>query len=598
MNELTENNFLPAEDAPTPAPIHILLIEDNKNEARYTIEVLRRSMDRDHHVDHLTTLGDALDWLNEHQPTVILLDMSLPDGEGLENVLAVQAVAPQTPVIILTNQDDVKLEGESFNAGAQDYILKNEIHGKSLMRALRHAIERTRILGRLRKAHALEKYLTFHDALTGLPNRQLFLDRLQIGLIKAHRNEEIVGILLLDLHGFKRINDALGHGVGDELLKNIGDRIKSHIRESDTLARLSGDEFAIILEKLSKEQDVVSVARKILNCFSRPVVLRNEEFFLSASVGISVYPGDGNDAESLIQHAGIARTRAKAQGKNNFQLYNLSMDAWATRHLALENRLYRAVENEELRLFYQPIISLPHCNVVSMEALLRWQHPQYGLLSPDKFIPLAEESGLIGPIGDWVLQRACEQNVLLQADGFPPIRVAVNLAAQQFRDNDLHEKVLMILEKTGLAPENLGLEITESNIMQDVEYSIKALELLKDIGVEVSIDDFGTGYSSLSYLKRFPIDVLKIDRSFINGIPEDHNDKSITSAIIFLAHNLGLQVLAEGVESRRQLSFLKSMRCNEAQGYFFSRPLAFDDLQRFLQKYKSEAGARVVENPV
>ncbi|MEL6820515.1 MAG: bifunctional diguanylate cyclase/phosphodiesterase, partial [Calditrichota bacterium] len=418
-------------------------------------------------------------------------------------------------------------------------------------------------------------------------NRQLFQDRLDQILKQAIRREKMVSILSIDLDGFKRINDTLGHRIGDHILKIMSQRLKSCIRKSDTVARQGGDEFIIILNEIGNEKHAITVAKKILTSLVEPINIDHHICRLTCSIGISLYPSDGQTASNLVKHAEIAMHRAKKQGRNTYQLYNLSMDAEALERLELENNLHTAIERREFKLLYQPKLNLTNGRIEGVEALIRWNHPTLGRISPNKFIPLAEETGLIEQLGEWVLHSACIHAKTLIQEGFPGIRFSVNLSNKQFRNKHLHEMIEQILNKTGLPPEHLGLEITESSVMKDVSYTIKVLRKLKEKGIKIFIDDFGTGYSSLGYLKKLPIDVLKIDRSFLEGVPEDKENKSISSAIIFLAHNLGMQVVAEGVETPRQLSFLRSMRCNYIQGFLFSKPLDFEDLKLLLKEYRN-----------
>ena len=375
------------------------------------------------------------------------------------------------------------------------------------------------------------------------------------------------------MDGFKRINDTLGHGIGDLLLKSVAKRLKTTVRQVDTVARLGGDEFTIVLLEINHAQDAKDVAQKILKVISQPYKIEEHELFVTASVGISTYPDDGSDIESLIRKADIAMYRAKGQGKNNYQVYNLSMDAKFFERLTLENSLRKAVENEELVAYYQPQVDLRTGEITGVEALVRWQHQKFGLVPPDKFIPLAEETGVILEIDEWMMKTACRQIKNWEREGIANIRVAVNLSTRQFRQKNLSEKVAQILNDSAVQPGNLCLEITENEVMQNIETTVEILQALKKIGVLLSLDDFGTGYSSLSYLKRFPIDILKIDRTFVSGIPSDRDDTAISTAIVVLAHSMELRVIAEGVEESEQIAFLQSLQCDEIQGFYFSRPL-------------------------
>ncbi|MFZ5640685.1 MAG: EAL domain-containing protein, partial [Bacillota bacterium] len=427
---------------------------------------------------------------------------------------------------------------------------------------------------------------TYHDPLTGLPNRILFNDRLALALVQAQPNQDMLAVLFLDLDRFKIVNDMLGHAVGDRVLKEVAGRIKECLQKSDTIARLGGDEFTILLPRISHEEDAAKVAQKIIQAFQLPWMLGNQEFHITVSVGIALYPNDGDDAESLLKHADTAMCRAKDQGRNNYQLYTPAMNAKIMERLTMENSLRYALKRNEFTVFYQPQVNTASGQITGMEALVRWLHPDRGLVGPVEFIPLAEDTGLIIPIGEWVLHTACAQNKAWQESGLQPVRVTVNISACQFQQQNLVNTVAQALKQTGLDPQWLELEITESALMQDLDFTIKVLQDLRDMGVRISVDDFGTGYSSLNYLKRFPIHTLKIDRSFVRDITDNPEDAAIVSAIIVLAHNLNLNLIAEGVETPDQLAFLKHCRCCEMQGYLFSKPLPAGEFEKLLRHGK------------
>lgn len=436
-----------------------------------------------------------------------------------------------------------------------------------------------RVIERKRAEERLQ-YLAHYDGLTGLPNRLLYFDRLDQALAWAHRNDQMVVVLLLDLDRFKVINDTLGHDVGDGLLQAVAERITACVREGDTVARLGGDEFVLLLTNMVRDRDVSRIAQKVLDSVEKPIVSEGRELFVTGSIGISRYPYDGKDAQALLKNADTAMYRAKEQGKNNFQMYSPDLDARAVERLGLESSLRHALEREEFLLHYQPRVNLRSGRMTGMEALLRWQHPELGLVSPDEFIPLLEETGLIVPVGEWVLRTACRQNKAWQQAGFPPLRVAVNLSVRQFK-RGLPNKVGRLLKETGLEPRWLALEITESILMEYRESAVALLNELNAMGIRLVIDDFGTGYSSLSYLKRFPIHSLKIDRSFVRDIPDDTGDMAIARSVIGMAHSLNMTVTAEGVETKEQIDFLHAQNCDRVQGHYFSRPLpvtAFTDL--------------------
>ena len=425
-------------------------------------------------------------------------------------------------------------------------------------------------------------FLANHDALTGLPNRTLLQERIEHALKRVQRDHGRLAILFIDLDRFKVINDTLGHHAGDMLLQTAAERLQHCLRDSDTIARQGGDEFVVLIENFSDTQYLGNVARKIMHALEQPFFLMGQELFVSASIGISAYPEDGTDLHTLLKNADVAMYRAKERGKNTFQFYASESNVHSFERLALENSLRRALERNEFVLHYQPKVDLATNELVGAEALIRWNHPDLGLVHPAQFIPLAEETGLIVPIGAWVLREACRQNRAWQEAGMPLIGVAVNLSAHQFRDEGLRQTIAEALGTSGLPPAYLELEITESMIMQNAERAIEILQRFRDMGTLVSIDDFGTGYSSLGYLKSFPIDSLKIDRSFVRDVPSDSDDVAITQAIIAMAHSLNLKVIAEGVENDEQLDFLREQGCDQVQGYLMSPPVSALEFEQLL----------------
>ncbi|MDP2829414.1 MAG: EAL domain-containing protein [Sulfuricellaceae bacterium] len=438
-------------------------------------------------------------------------------------------------------------------------------------------------LSEKKQAEAHLHHLAYYDALTELPNRLLLEERMKQVLAAASNNNSLVAVLHLDLDRFKTINDTLGHPFGDKLLQAVAERLAGRIRSSDTIARFSGDEFAVVLADVGSQDNAKLVAGNILEAMSKPFNLEENEVFITSSIGVAFYPVDADNMDDLIRNADTAMSHAKAQGGNGYRLYGAEMNALLSQRLALENGLRHALERGEFVLHYQPQISLLNSRIIGMEALLRWQHPERGLVSPGEFIPVLEETGLIVPVGEWVLRTACAQNSAWLAAGLPPMRVAVNLSAHQFRQSNLVDVVCLALEDSGLEPELLEMEVTESIMIQDVHTTITTLNQLHVIGIQISIDDFGTGYSSLSYLKRLPISKIKIDQSFVRDICTDPDDAAIADAVISLGHSLKMQVIAEGVETLEQLDYLRAHGCDEMQGYYFSRPLpaeAFAELVR------------------
>lgn len=441
------------------------------------------------------------------------------------------------------------------------------------------------------------RFLAYYDNLTRLPNRTFSTELLTRALTYAKRYNTVMAVLFIDLDAFKRINDTLGHSTGDELLKAVAERLVKSVRKSDyvsrpenkdadevtnTVSRLGGDEFIVMLTEISHDYDASIVARRILHDLTKPFMLSGHEVFISASIGISLYPTDGQDVDTLLRNADIAMYHAKEQGKNNFQFYTDSMNATALDRLHLENEMRKALEHNEFQLYFQPKVRIENEELIGMEALLRWNHPKRGLLPPAEFIPLAEETGLIVPIGEWVLRTACEQGKAWQAEGFPPLAISVNISQRQFEQDLFLESVLDTLGSTNLPPHFLELEITESLIMHDPEKVIAMLGELKNSGIMISIDDFGTGYSSLEYLRRLPLDALKIDRSFITHAVSNPDDAAIARAVIAMAHSLNLKVIAEGVENNDQLEFLRGLDCDEAQGFLFGKPVPADECARLM----------------
>lgn len=449
-----------------------------------------------------------------------------------------------------------------------------------------------------KRAEEQINYLAYNDTLTDLPNRHSFKNFLSQALAHVQRHNRPLATLHLGLDRFKHINETLGHNLGDLLLKAVAERLVHGVRRSDIIARLNtdglatavarleGDEFTILLTEVTDVQDAAKVAQRILEIFSYPFMLDIHEVFITASIGIAVFPFDGEDADTLLKNANAAMHHAKNQGRNNYQFYTQSMNSTAVEKLLLENNLRRALDRHQFLVYYQPQLDIHTGNITGMEALIRWQHPEKGLVAPGAFISLAEETGLIVPIGEWVLRTACAQNRAWQAAGFSPIQVSVNLSSSQFRQETLIKTISEVLHDTGLEPRYLVLELTESNLMKDAEATITMLHELKSMGLQLAIDDFGTGYSSLNYLKRFPLDTLKVDRSFVKNVTSDPDNAAITKAIIVLAHSLNLEVIAEGVETEKELVFLSSQNCDGIQGFFFSPPVPAELITQMLKERK------------
>jgi diguanylate cyclase (GGDEF)-like protein/PAS domain S-box-containing protein len=674
----------------------VLLIEDNHGDARLLREMFRDGGAYNTKLTHVASMSDAETQLAVPVVDVILLDLGLPDAQGLGAVRRAHAAAPKVPLVVLTGLDDDTIALQALQEGAQDYLVKGQLDTRGLLRALRYAIERktmeeallaekeraqitldsigdavictnvancitflnvvaermtgwswkeaagrplpevfqrvdaasrappsipppgrsrtssrppsssailvrrdgveipiegsvapindragqatgavivfrdvsaTRAMS-LQMTHAAE-----HDFLTGLPNRMLLNDRIKQAIVIAKRHETRVAVLFLDLDGFKHINDSLGHSIGDKLLQSIGKRLVDCGRAADTVSRQGGDEFVVLLSEVQHSEDAAVAASRMLTAVAEAHSIDDHELHVTTSIGVSVYPDDGDDAEALIKNADTAMYQAKENGRHSYQYFKPAMNARAVERQSIEEGLRRALERNEFSLHYQPKVDVQTGAIAGAEALLRWTHPTRGPVCPAQFIPVAEECGLILPIGRWVLRRACEQAQAWIRAGLVPATMAVNVSAKQFRGDSFLKDLLATLEESGLDPGLLELELTESVLMKHAESAASILGTLRDNGVQVAVDDFGTGYSSLSYLRKFPIDALKIDQSFVGRIGLAADDASIVTAVIGMARNLKLRVVAEGVETLEQAEFLRTQACDQAQGYYFSRPV-------------------------
>jgi len=557
--------------------LRLLLLEPDDVAATALMALVQGATARPIQTTVAKTLSQALACLHDQTVDAIIAELNLPDSTPEAGLKQLVATAPHTPVVVLVNNDNDAFALESLKLGAQDSLAKGRADGALVLKTLRYAIER-------KESDQHLTYLSHYDRLTGLANRELFRDRLHQAMTRAERSGQVIALLFLDLDRFKAVNDTLGHLAGDELLIEVAGRLKKSVRRSDTIARLGGDEFTVILEGLEDPIDAEVVCAKILKSLSEPVQIRNQEIYVTTSIGVTFFPADDVDINGLLRNADAAMYRAKEEGRNRYNLFTADINARAVNRMAIESALRHALERQEFHLCYQPKVCVQTGVVLGAEALIRWDNPQRGTVSPLEFIPVAEDTGLIVPIGEWVLRRACADMRKWHAAGFEHVSVAVNLSARQFRHGELVSVVAKILVDTGISPRQLELEITESLLMDDTEASQLALRALKALGTSIFLDDFGTGYSSLAYLKKFPLDGLKIDRSFINDLPGDTDDEAITSAILALSKALRLGVVAEGVETREQFNFLRDAGCQVAQGYLFSRPLVFTDFLSWLQR--------------
>jgi diguanylate cyclase (GGDEF)-like protein len=551
----------------------LLLVEDNLHDADFLAASLRRHDVRDLELCHVTSIRDAVHQLHMQRFDVVLLDLHLPDGSGMECVDAIQETESSVPVVVLSGQDDEDFALSLLNKGVQDYLVKWDGETRGILRAIRYAVERKRSELRL-------NYLAQYDSLTEIPNRQYFQEQLERATARAQRECRKVALFFLDLDQFKIVNDTLGHDAGDRLLREMAVRLRHSIRAGDVLARLGGDEFAVLLEGLSGALEAETIAKAILEVIAEPFLIDGREIIVTTSIGITIYPNDNSNVATLLKNADIAMYQAKEQGRNNFKFFTEHMHAELLEYHRLEQEIRDAISSEHFTLVFQPKVNLVTRKLQGLEALLRWEHPQRGAVSPVEFVPVAEQSGQIIPLGHWVLDEVCRTLNRWQASALPLVPVSINVSARQFQQPDFHRRVADVLRHQAVDPGLVELELTEGLLMEDTE---------SDTGVRVSIDDFGTGHSCLNYLRRFPIDVLKIDRSFIGEIDHCEDSQLIVEAIISLARSLRLNTVAEGVETRAQLNFLVERGCTVAQGFLFGQPLTTIEVIPFLEDLIEDA---------
>ena len=535
---------------------------------------------------------EALSVLGTMSFNLVISDIQMGGLSGLDLVPRVLERAPETVVVMISGQQTIESAIEAMRVGAFDYVTK-PLDIRHVEAAIGRALEHQRLLLEKRKYEnhleelvrertARIEHLAFYDALTDLPNRALLTDRFEQALASPSPSQRQVGLLLIALDQLKKINDTLGHEVGDLLLQHVATHLRAQLRDGDTLARSGEDEFALLLTRVKSTEQLADVWQQVSETISAPFSIDGNEVYITASSGISLFPNDGSDSATIMKNASAALFRAKQQGGNNYQFYTADMNAQAIKRLALENSLRRAIQNREFLNYYQPVIDLSSGTFAGMEALVRWRHPELGVLSPAEFIDLAEDTGLIIDIGDQVMSAACEQAHQWREKGYGDLRISVNVSPRQLRNESLVQRVVEVLGQTRLDPTSLELEITETSIMENADSAVKALSAIRKLGVRIAIDDFGTGYSSLSYLKRLPIDTVKLDQSFVKGATSDPSDAALVMAIITLAHNLQLRVIAEGVETEEQHTFLRLLRCDEGQGYLFGKPAPTDAFESIL----------------
>ena len=580
----------------------ILIVDDDSLVRNVLCELLRQKYD----CSEVGSAEDALEKLQTETFNLVISDIQMTGISGLEMIPKVLELAPDTSIVMISGLHDIESAIKTMRAGAFDYMTKpfDFDHVEAIVkRALEHQslrltkkryenhleeqiILRTEELQQeiLERQLAEEKVnrMAYYDSLTNLPNPTLFRDRFTHELGRSSGNKKLSAVMFLALDRFKNISDTLGHSVGDEILKDFAERLVKCTRKTDTAAYFGGNEFALLANEVDGVEDCAKIVNKIKNVLIPPFNYGGQELHLTASFGISLPPNDGDDCQTLLKNASIALYRARKNGGDNYQFYTSHMHERALKRLSLENSMRRGLEREEFFLQFQPQICASTGKVKGTEALVRWQHPEWGMVSPLDFISIAEETGLIMPLGEWILETACRQNAEWQRSGFPELRIAVNLSLRQFQQKDLIDIISRVLTDSKLEPQFLELELTESLLMNDTEQAIETLHSLRNLGIKISIDDFGCGYSSLSYLKKLPIDVLKIDQAFVRDVTTSQNDAAIVRTIITLANNLHLKTIAEGIETEEQSTVISSMGCDEMQGYLFSKPLSPDALKSFL----------------
>ena len=563
-----------------PGPIRVLLVGPRSADAALLRALLEHSRETQIALTHAVSLQHAFETLERDEVDVLLMDVGAGSPRELVAVSQARVRAPLVPVVVMVDSDDESLALKAVEVGARGYLLKCALSSGALVWSLQHAIRNQRMFLELNIARERARQLATYDQLTGFANRSLFQDRLDQAVASARRNRQKLAVLFLDLDHFKRINDSLGHLAGDALLRLAAQRVATCLRKSDTGARLGGDEFAILLTNLADDADAARVAEKVLSTLREPVALKGREHLITGSIGIATFPRDAASSEELLKRADTAMYAAKGSGRDRLSVFSHGQNTEATERAARESRLRTALEGQELALFYQPVVDVTRGRVAGGEALIRWRHPELGLMLPGLFLGIAEESQLIVSIGEWVLRKACEQAAHWQ-QSHPGFRIAVNVSPNQFQAGNFVSMVRDALSATNLRPDSLELEITERSLLSGGQRTLAQFAMLRGLGVRISIDDFGTGYSALSYLKQLPVDVLKIDQSFVRAVATDPADATITSTIVQMARALNLTTIAEGVETTEQMQLLASYGCSRMQGHLFSEavePESFAEL--------------------
>ncbi|OUS31552.1 hypothetical protein A9Q99_03000 [Gammaproteobacteria bacterium 45_16_T64] len=550
----------------------IHLLEQNEKALKKTVSLISATLEASQ--EGVLVIG------SDNQPVVFNdnfiqmwnLNIEWINSSSGRDIYEIVRVQLKKPSLLIEHLKEVEIPG---SAVLKEYLLKD---GRIIESYVTHhedagMVWRFRDITEAKKQEEVIRFQAHHDALTNLPNRTLFGDRLSHALSKILRTDGKLAVFYLDLDGFKTINDSLGHLVGDELLIQVAKRLSDVLRDDDTVGRMGGDEFTVLLEDIEGHAGVVRLAERVIEVFRAPFMLEGQELYITTSIGVAVYPGDGNTEELLLRNADIAMYKAKDQGRNNYHFFTSSLERLAKHRLSLETQLRNAVKNDEFELYYQPVLHLNNRKLSGFEALLRWETEDQGFIGPDIFVPVAESTGMILPLGEWVLNTACRQARVWVDMGFDDIRIAINLSAKQFQQANLFDLIIAAIKNAGIGFHNVALEITESMVMQNVHGSIGILTRLREEGIRICMDDFGTGYSSLNYLKTLPVDVLKIDRTFVKDVTESKDDRAIASSIITLGHNLDMKIVAEGVETIEQSDFLQSQDCDMVQGYYFGKPM-------------------------
>jgi len=517
---------------------------------------------------------EAIKAVEKYHPALILLDAVMPGIDGFTTCQQIKDNGhTDIPVMMITGLDDDASVERAYEVGAIDFITK----------PIKWAVLKHRVKSVVAKVIAERKVqlLAYRDTLTDLPNRLLFADRLEQAVFRAERSRSSMALMLVDIDDFKLVNDSFGHDAGDKLIKAVGQLISKSLRRADTIARLGGDEFAVIIEDINSPEDAISIADNLTTILEHNVRLDDQETYTSASIGIAVYPDDGKDARTILKNADTAMFRAKENGRHCFQFYKPELSVSAMERLDLENSLQAAFENDEFLIHYQPVIDIHKNEIVGVEALLRWQHPDKGMIQTTDFVPTVKNSGLIIALGEWLIFGVCKQIRVWQDAGLKEQNVSINLAPRQFKEQDLVTLFTQAIAENNIEGSSLSVEVTERTLIENVGDVESTLKKLRNMGLKVMLDDFGTGYASLAYLKDFPVDVVKIDREFISGIPDNPDDSAFVDAIAGLTHGLKLDLLAEGVETESQLSVLKSIGCQYGQGYYWSKALPGDEYEQF-----------------